>query len=392
MGTTGNLSAALRRNEVMTILLKRRISRVSHSPQDIQQIKGMTLSVVERLRVKHGQYGQYHYSNSSKIPTLYASIYACLVRQLYGDLDQLTETQRRDWIEYINRHQDGDGLFKDPNVQNSLADSVDWWGWRHLTLHVIMALTALRTVPRNRLRFLREFGDEQYAVKWLKTRDWSSNIANVSNEIQNYTALLQYARDFQNEQWAASACKTLLNELSKMQDPVTGLWGGRVTDAAQLSNAVQAGYHFWLLFFYDHIRIGNYEKVVESCLRTQNMLGGFSPFHNSSACEDIDSIDPLVRLYFAPSSRNDEIKKAMRRALPWILLNMNSDGGFVFRRYEPLIYGNENLYSGINETALFPTWFRSLSLALINNVLRDAFKGQVEWGFIDAPGYQFWRA
>jgi hypothetical protein len=313
-----------------------------------------------------------------------------LLRHLYRDLDGLSEKQRREWVSYIEEHQADDGLFRDPFVSNRLADNADWWGWRHLTLHVVMALTSLSTVAPKRLRFLERFRDTDYAVKWLKTRDWGGNVANVSNEVQNYTALLQYARDFQGEEWADSACKKLLECLYAMQDSKTGLWGeGRVDSIGLLSNKVQAGYHIWLLYFYDKLPVAYPERVIDSCLDTQNILGGFGPFLNSSACEDIDSIDPLVRLHFVTSYRGEEVQTALRRAIVWILANMNTDGGFVFRRYEPLIYGHENLFSGLNESAMFATWFRTLSMAYIGNVLRHSFVGEFDWQFVDSPGYQF---
>ena len=62
------------------------------------------------------------------------------------------------------------------------------------------------------------------------------------------------------------------------------------------------GYHFWLLYFYDRVPIPHAERAADSCLKTQNQLGGFGQgVHGgdplcSSACEDIDSIDPLARL------------------------------------------------------------------------------------------------
>ena len=102
---------------------------------------------------------------------------------------------------------------------------------------------------------------------------------------------------------------------------------------------MQTGYHLWLLYFYDRRPIQYIERSIDSCLKTQNLYGGFGVPLNSSACEDIDSIDPLIRLSLETDYRKTEIMDALKRALPWILVNMNSDGGWGFRRYEAFQYG-----------------------------------------------------
>jgi hypothetical protein len=54
------------------------------------------------------------------------------------------------------------------------------------------------------------------------------------------------------------------------------------------------------------------------------------------------------------------------------------------------LYGHENMFSGVNESALFPTWFRTLSLAYLGKVLPESNVGRFHWQFNDCPGYQFW--
>jgi hypothetical protein len=102
----------------------------------------------------------------------------------------------------------------------------------------------------------------------------------------------------------------------------TGLWGSLDTaQPRELSRAVQGAYHFWLLYFYDHVPIPYPERVIDSCLATQNARGGFGQGvhtgsdRESSACEDIDSIDPLVRLTRATDYRRDDVRMALERGL-----------------------------------------------------------------------------
>jgi len=37
-------------------------------------------------------------------------------------------------------------------------------------------------------------------------------------------------------------------------------------------------------------------------------------------------------LYFITDYRKEDIRTALHKAIPWILTNMNEDGGFAFRR------------------------------------------------------------
>ena len=132
------------------------------------------------------------------------------------------------------------------------------------------------------------------------------------------------------------------------------------------------------------------ERIVDSCLATQNRLGGFGVPLNSSACEDIDCIDPLSRLYIETDYRREDIHNALEKALPWVLVNVNPDGGSVFRRHESFKYGHDLMSTRANESSMFATWFRTLSLAYLGQVLSDRPVAGVVWHFLGCPGLQFW--
>jgi hypothetical protein len=357
----------------------------------IEDIRTRTLSYIERLRVDQPLYGSYRYSDSQSVPVLYASTYAAMTRHLYGDLQGLADGDREQWLEYFAQHQDDDGFFKDPQVESDLAVTEDWWGWRHLTLQVITSVTALGNIVLRPFAFLTPFLDLDNLTSWLESRDWNRRPDFVSNEVQNIGAALQYSRDFHNDQRAGRAVECLLDWLESTQDPQTGLWGRPYDTPALLSRGVQTGYHLWLLFFYDKRPVLYLERIIDSVLATQNELGGFGVVPNSSACEDIDSIDPLVRLSLMTDYRRDEVQAGLRRALPWVLVNMNDDGGFVFRRGQKFLYGHERMSSGRDESAMFPTWFRTLSLAYLAQALPDKLVGHFAWQFPHCPGLQFFE-
>jgi hypothetical protein len=93
----------------------------------------------------------------------------------------------------------------------------------------------------------------------------------------NVGVLLQYARDFQHDARAGQAVAILLEWLATHHvNPATGVWGAvDVADPRWRSQAVQAAYHWWPLFFYDGIQPPHLERAIDTVLATQNPRGGF---------------------------------------------------------------------------------------------------------------------
>lgn len=370
--------------------------------RSMDEIRSATLGYIERMRVQEGPYGRYRYAEGMPKPTLYSSTYAAMTRDLYGDLETLTEVQRRQWVEYLQAHQDDDGLFRDPLIfgEGWYKDDPEWCGRRHLTCHVIVALSCLGAVAAKPMRFLEPLLKPGGLARWLESRRWRDQPDFVGNEVLNVGTLLQYARDFQKDERCGPVVKELLDWMTAHHlDAASGLWGNLdLSDPKGLSRAVQGAYHFWLLYFYDGVPIPHAERAVDHILRTQNAAGGFGQgVHNphcptnSSACEDIDSIDPLCRLLRQTEYRRADVVAALRRALPHVLANQNPDGGFVFMRDTAFTYGHPLLAAGHNQSGMFPTWFRTLTLAYLGQALPDSVVGSFPWRSCNCPGLQFWR-
>jgi len=392
---TASLPVLLKRNYDLRTKLPARIQKLrnqlSLQPDTfLQGIRLRTLSYIESNRKLEISFGAYSYKPGGP-PILYASCYAALTRHLYNDLDALPKSSRQEWISYIQGFQKENGLFLDPMIETPLAEEVDWWGWRHLTLHALMALAALGGSAQKRFELLRPFKKKGYISTWLESRNWRLDPASVSNEIQNHAVMLQYARDFQGETWCEDSLRDMFDWLDKKQDPETGLWGEFFNNKHLLSNGVQTGYHLWLLYFYDSRPIHHVDRIIDSCLATQNQCGGFGVPLNSSACEDIDSIDPLVRFSFVTDYRKEDILQALAKSVPWILVNANPDGGWVFRRYEAFQYGHELMRTEAEESSMFPSWFRTLALAYLGKAIGNSQFGSYSWSHANCPGHQFWR-
>ncbi|MCX7825316.1 MAG: hypothetical protein N2689_07135 [Verrucomicrobiae bacterium] len=379
-----------------SLVLRAMLVRGAERAATIEQVRAKTLRYIENMRFRDGPFGRYRYAEDMPEPTLYSSTYAAMTRGLYRDLHTLTSAQRREWVAYLQSHQDDDGLYRDPRIfgEGWYKDDPEWCGRRHLTCHVLTALTCLGAVAAKPLRMLEPFYEKAKLIAWLEARDWSK-VDFVGNEVLNLGTLLQYARDFQKEPRAAGAIRLMLDWLARHHlNPDTGLWGSiDVNEAKGISRAVMGAYHFWLLFFYDRAPIPYPDRAVDSVLRTENPKGGFGwGVHGpaSSACEDMDSIDPLARLLVLADYRRDDIRAALRRAEAHVLGMQNDDGGFVWTRGTAFSYGHPLMAAGKDASGMFPTWFRTLSLAYLGKALPDSAAGRFNWHFPNAPGIQFW--
>ena len=351
-----------------------------------------TQKIIEFLKQQKvsGKDFEYCYSVKTKQPTLYASAYACMTLSLLGQLDSLRTEQKLGWIEYFNGFQSqADGLFYDPVVDSELFRKADWWGARHLALHMISAYTDLGSRPRHPFRFLTEYYNQTRLKNWLDQVDWSGAISHeydIDNQIMNIGCLLQYQRDAWRDEQAGETVKYIQKYLLEKINPETGMWGRfNIQNPDQRSRMVQFAYHLFPLFFYDNFKIKNPDKIVQIVLATQNELGGFGVKLNSSACEDIDSIDILIRLSPMTPDRKEEIDDALNKALLWVLCNQLEDGGFVFRLNEPFEYCHPETSSITNQGSMLPIWFRTLSLVYLLNYLDIANAFEIT----RCPGYEF---
>lgn len=354
-------------------------------------LKSEICKFIESNCCKGNRY-QYCYSESSSQPTLYASAYACMTLSLTGDLNKYSKKDKMEWVKYFDSFQsEEDGLFYDPVVDGDLYRTGDWWGVRHLSLHMISAYTDLQAQPRYQFKFLKDYCNINSLQNWLNGIDWNIDVfsydSDIDNKIMNITCLLQYQRDFFHDAEAGNAVNYLKNYLKNKINPKTGVWGDKeVTGLKDISRMVQFFYHLLQLYTYDNDFDFNHNKVVDLVLKTQNKYGGYGVLPNSSACEDIDSIDILIR--FAPyvdERRKVQIDTSLEKAYKWVMLNQVEDGGFVFRLNDSMVYGDKSLSVNANEGAMLPTWFRTLSLAYLSSYFDD------DGGFVitKCPGSEF---
>ena len=334
--------------------------------------------VTSYIKKRNVQGVAFSFSDSCKAETLYSSCYACLTLGLLNHLDLY---DKEEWIRYFNSFQANNGLFYDPiTIKKSEYNEGDGWGARHLLVHLLIAYERLGSIPLKPLLFLKEYATPDKMISWLNSLNMK-NIYLTSNKIMNIICSMQYARDRMNEPYNDSI-NAAEEWLRSRFNSNFGLWiDGETKKKKDINDAVRGSYHLFPIFSYDHIKIDNTQNTVQTILRTQNMIGGFDTCFASSACFDIDAIDPLVRF----GLDDKQVIYALQKAFKWVMANKNDDGGFVFQRNASFAYGGEStLSSKANESNIFATWFRLLSIVFILEKLKIQHKSKL----LNAPGYE----
>lgn len=325
---------------------------------------------------------EYIFSETSNTSSIYSSTYGCLLKAMYTEI---TENEKKVWKEYFDAHQRmEDGLFSDQHYEEEVFFyGTDGWGARHLVPHLTIVYDRIGYIPKYEFSYLDKYKNPDDMIKWLDSLDYRK-IWGTSNTIMNYGVAMQYARDRMNGNYTL-AIEAMEEYLLKKINGY-GMWyKGKVLSPEDRNEMIRGAYHILPILYYDGIEVPHSENAVEEILKSQNNWGGFDMHIGSSACEDIDGLDPLMRYSIMANMTNDErVISAIKKAKKWILFNQNQDGGFVFERNAPFAYGNQSaLSSKTDESNMFATWFRCVSLELI-----DEFFGVEGSRFLRTPGYE----
>ncbi|MGN0495225.1 MAG: hypothetical protein ACI4GW_03280 [Lachnospiraceae bacterium] len=327
------------------------------------KIEKKALEYVKNLQVENARY---RFSEDAPQESLYASVFACLVKGLF---DAISEAEQQEWLDYFNQCQrKEDGLFDDGIINDTLYyTDKRGYGARHLAGVIINAYDRLGGIPPYEFQYLNEYKEPDSMIHWLSNLDYR-RIWGSSNEIMNVGTVMQFARDRMGMPFD-DALEAMEDFLLKKIRKEYGLWyEGNIDSKTGMYEAIRGAYHIFPVLWYDNIEIPYADRCLELLYRSQNAWGGFDNLIGSGACEDIDAIDPLLRLSIQEKKDTQELKEILERAERWILFNQNTDGGFVFDRKGRFDWGKqESLSSASQHSNIFATWFRILSLQLIDN-------------------------
>ena len=372
------------KSDIKELLQLRDIKIMRYRELTLDDVKGLyekyTQLVIRYMQKKEIQG---FYSVSSTQPSVYSYIYWIMTAGLLDvQIDDGTIEQLR---KKLLECQAEDGLCWDYNIINLQYLNGDGWGARHLIPQYLIALERLKIKPIYKLTYLSTFYSKQMMEVFLESLDWTQPWQ-ASNVVMNIGVGLFYERDYLKNPRAEVGIKAMQNWMLANIRSDCGMWGsGSIKSKTFKYALIRGAYHMFSFLIYDNIDFPYKEKAIDLIMECQNKYGGYDFRKNSSACEDIDAIEPLIRLsIILPNYRRQEVIESTKKAFFWVIQNQMKDGGCVFRLGEKHMYGCSNMQSGINESNAFATWFRTLSICYMYDFLTGN-----ERNYINLPGYEY---
>ena len=303
--------------------------------------------------------------------TLYGTCYAALGKDyLLGNV--ILPEFTRDFIGRCRQISDS-GLMIGPEVRTWYPEDGAVHDREHQLLHLTCAALAacqhfdLRT--NYDIRAAHRFCEPAYLEGWLGRRNFRYAWIE-GNNILFVGQLLIYLRDVEANPTAQDALDLWFDWLDANVDPKTGLWG--TNGYCGPDEGVYGGYHQLLIYFHEDRVIRNPRGLVDTVLGLQHRDGGFAPWGNGGACEDVDCVDILVNLYKRFDYRRAEIRHSLGKCVNHISKTQNSDGGFPYNKDMPhsmmLIPDTK---AAANTSTAFATWFRIHTLALSAEIIPE---------------------
>lgn len=297
--------------------------------------------------------------------TAYGTCYALLTLHYVG----ITPPKLDQSLNYLTQLQNArTGWFEGPELAHHTNRRHDR---NHLLCHlsctVLPVLEQFKASPKHRLFEAEKLLDQDFLGRQLE----AANLKDAWFEGNNLLFMAQLLLHLNN---LSPDCRVsaLLEQWKHWHDqridPKTGLWG---TDrGCSVPHAIFGAYHQFIIYNALGYPLSFKRELVDNVLSIQHADGGFAATAGGGACEDVDSVDILVNIYKRINYRRQDIQESLRRCRRLISSCQNADGGFAYKRNQPSIHmGISATRTGAGQSSMFPTWFRTHTLALIDEVL-----------------------
>ena len=332
-------------------------------------------------------------------PYYLATCYAVFALELLGQLESLSETERQATVTFLKTFQQADtGLFVDPRFREEEAP---FHGGEYIRLQATMfcvdALAALGAQPSHPLVYMTRWHSSDAVRDWLVGLDWRN--AWLQSNLALFVGFLLTWQVEQGMVQAQPGLGALLAWLDEDQDRTTGYWGP--PHGATLFNGMAATFHHLpITMYHGHLPVAA-AAMVGNTLAMQQWDGLFAPGGGGGACEDVDAIDVIAKGLLLCPKLLAEARPALLKARKALLRLQRRDGGFPYCLITPpclfqalrALSGKASLRQWasrkkrwftrppaletewrritvpFNTSDAFSTWFRLLSLALVEDIL-----------------------
>jgi hypothetical protein len=323
----------------------------------------------------------------------------------YGELDALSEDNKKAWVEYFNQYQDREtGYYLGPYVRDrnhrSWQDgAVNTHPWQHMHDHLVSCLCPSLMLLNGTSRFKLSEGSmtgrflqRGYLEEYLWGRDWNNYCFDLNfrrhnpwwmgNEYWYPACILWQIGVWEAGSAAARTARILLDEVwYRWHDEnmgVTGfwygdlrgdksrLWCGGLPQGSEPQNIETPEEFYWAavqimggahqLWFYDydhhpipdHLRRRQTDILLGLQNRRDRRFGLVGPDDekgsNSNNCTDVDCMTLLAMNYHRQNYRRDDIVRALHDAAISILENKLNRFGVLESRVDEDFTHNFNSY------------------------------------------------
>lgn len=293
------------------------------------------------------------------------------------------------------------GLFIDDdfNKKQIAGFEEDYILWQ-FTYFATVALDMLEDQPQYSFNFLIDLKHKKSIEKWINHQNFE-NFWYSANKIM----FLLYFLTYEQERLGMDNVRLInhfFNILDSKQEANTGFWG--LQNGASILNGMFGASHIYLYYDFYGREINYKNKIIDNVLRLENSYRLFGS-KNGGACEDYDPIEILSVLMKHSNYKYNTIKENIYRTYDTIRKNQNRDGGFSynmdnrnilkkikdkieFQEYYYSYSGWDKMRSNCFKSDLWGTYFRTLTIAKIEKMLRIG--KSFRYRFYSLPGWGYY--
>ena len=303
---------------------------------------------------------------------------------------------------YLRTQRTEKGYFLDKNfiAEDTTGSHKQEYILSQFTYFTMIALDMLGdSVPG--LPFVDEkYGNQAKLEEWIRAQDFS-RFWYSSNELMFVLYFLSYILKYSQKNHKDEAEQQLqlfFSILNSKQDPETGYWGTDLNNGNLLDGCYGSA-HIYLFYDYYKREIPYVKQIIVNTL-TLHAENGLLGNKYGGACEDYDAIDIYLRCMKQTDYRKGDVVNMLEKMRKVIGESQHRNGGFPYRisqnsirRSFKIAMKRSYMYSGWTkmetiayEPDLWATWFRSLSLKVIDYMIdeKDEFYSYhlPAWGYI----------
>ena len=310
--------------------------------------------------------------------TYWASSYPALIYSLSGQLENISQEKRNQWLNYLQNGQNSiSGFFNEPiNSENQpegqvhKAEDILWHG----VTFIIGAMHVLGGKPNYPFNAINKYKTESEMIKWLENLPWNDPWK-VGNWTYDMGCIMGSDYEITGNRANINVMNKFFNWHDAHTDSETGWWN--LKGNSPVFRQQFGGYHTLMVYWMFDREVPDPEKMILSSLRLQCDNGSYQ---NRGCCGDMDVIDTVVSLSRQYDICKTEVKNSVEKFYPYLMNLWEADGGFIGLAGANHIDLGWKLHAGkTNKADACSTYFRTFTLALVNEILELDWLNAVKW-------------